>query len=272
MKLFALATFLALSIIIAPSLASAQTPEPVQKAYEALYGDRAYKTTFTSDSSMEIIGVKINTKVVGSGYQDSNGNLEATITTTMSDPSSKKKFSFPVELRYFPGDAAVYFRIKKLPKDLAPKELKANVWYQKEGGDKIASLMGQGELYGEQFLRANKKYPAVRFVEKGSTKKDYVYAVSVNKELLSDFLEENARLSGKGGTSTMPFVEELFATTNGTFHIDKASLLPKKVTIKQSKKPFLSQTAATYTFGGAKKVERPVGAIKSDVASSAIGI
>ncbi|MES2931810.1 MAG: hypothetical protein V4682_03935 [Patescibacteria group bacterium] len=274
MKLFTLASLLAFSLIALPSLASAQTPEPVRDAYEALYSDRAYKTTFTSDSSMEIIGVKIITKVNGSGYQDSNGNLEATITTTLSDPSTKKKFSLPIELRYFSADDAVYFRIKKLPKDLSSgfSELKANVWYQKDGGDKVASLMGQGEFYGEHFLNANEKYPAVRFIEKGSTKKEHVYAVSVNREMLPDFLEETARLNGKESTSVMSFVEELLATTKGTFYVDKVSLLPKKVTIKQSKKPFLSQTEATYTFGGTKKVERPKGAIKSDVASGAIGI
>ncbi len=278
MRVVLSAVLLAMSVMAAPLLASAQTPDPVVDAYEALHDGRPYKAKFTSDSSMTIFGIKLTTSLKGSGYQDSDGDLEGSADMTMGTTGSKtkgsSKLTLNMEYKYFPQDQALYFKFKKLPKELSSKyvTLKANTWYLSDGGESITKMIGRSQLSDENFIAANTKYPAVRFTEKSSTKKEYVYVYSIDETMLPDFLAEHARLTGGPDSSQTPLASSMLASAKGTLRIDKKTSLLKSMTQRIGSGGAMTvDTAASFTFTGSKQVVRPTDAIRSDIADGVLG-
>lgn len=240
MKTISLVTLVAAAVLLVPSFAQAATPRPVTEAYDALSAGHAYKMKLTSKNSMTLFGAKIVTDLKGSGYQDTYGNAEGkmTFTATFSDldkKSSSKKVTFPMEYKYFPNEQAFYFKFGKLPKDAsALKGARANTWYVQNGLD-TSGLTGSSFMTDEIFSN-------LHFVEKGSSKKEYVYTFSADE---SEF--------------------------KGTMRISKKTMLPSGMTLRLDMGAMKSDTTASYSFGGSKRVTKPKGALSSDAMKGLIG-
>ncbi len=280
MKNIFLALFLCAGLISAPLFAHASMPEPVSNAYKAIYDGKPYKMTLSNKTGVDLFGMKIDTAVKGTGYQDSDGDIEGKITMTVSfeDPNKKgsaEKFSLPMEYKIFPDSDTIYFKFKKLPKSSSSSALdgvKANTWYVQRDAENLEALTGSGVLAGENFISANEKYPAIVFTEKGSTKKEYVYAYSINESMLPAFLAEKARLDGEvidaaeAGSSA-----GMFSEAAGTMRINKKTGLPSGMTMSVNSEMLTVQTAVTYKFGGSKEIAPVKGAISSDVVDGLFG-
>ncbi len=265
--------------IVLPSSASAEIPQAVTDAYEALYGGEPYKTNFTSLTTVDIFGVLMQTKMKGTGSQDADGDISGTtdVTITVSNQEkkgSKKEVAIAMEFRYMLEEEIMYFKFKKLPKELSSSlsNIRTNVWYSQAGDENLAKLMGESPFSNENFIAANEKYPAYIFKEKGSTKKEAIYAFSVNGSMVHNFFKEQARLNGD--ESALPdaaFLGTLLGSTKGTLRIDAKTDLPKSMVIHLGEDTVSSDLSASYMFSRIRNVTAPTKAIESDVLDVILG-
>lgn len=267
MKFLAVPVFV-LGLLLAPGYAEAQTPDPIVEAIEAVEAGTPHRAKITNSFTMKLFGetLKIGTK--GSAYTDASGNAEGKITTSLS--GGGEKFSVDVDYKYFADSGDFYFKLNKLPKDV-PDSLagvRAKTWYVSSVADSesLSQAIGQAQLTGEHFLQAQEVYPAIEFVEKGSTKKEYKYTYTINEGLLPAFLMEQARLAGgkRPTQSEAQFSASFLEGLSGTLTINKKTLLPAKQTqqLGSSKDAMSIKSSITYIFGGSSQVKRPSGAIK----------
>jgi hypothetical protein len=256
--------------LLVPSFVQAQTPAPISKAIGALESD-SYRTKVTSSFKMGFLGATLTTDTKADAYTDAAGNAEGKVKMKMSFSSENSKksgdsFSMPMQYKYFAEDDSFYLKFDKLPKGESPiKGVKAKTWYKGTITDSemLTRATNQAYLTSEHFLEAQAKHPAIKFVEVGSTKKEYRYAYSVDQSRIASFLMEQARLSG----ATMTQIEagqaaSFLGAVSGTLSVDKKTLQPTKQTQRVGASDGLNvQTTATYSFKDSKKITRPKKAV-----------
>jgi hypothetical protein len=264
-------------VMCLPSFASAQIPKQVTDAYETLYSDMPYKTNFTGLSNVNILGIGIQTKIKGSGSQDADEDIQGTSNTTITISNKEKKgsiekLSFAMEFRYIADENKMYFKFKKLPKEISDsisEEVRTDVWYSMSGDEMLNKLMGGSPFSDASFVAANKKYPAYVFKETDSTQKETVYAYSVNAAMIRNFLTEQARLKGETITpAAVALLGNTVAATKGTLRIDNKTDLPKRIEVRAGTTGMSSELSASYIFGKIKNITAPKKAISSNALDS----
>jgi hypothetical protein len=261
------------AVMSLPSFASAEIPKQVTDAYETLYSDIPYKTNFTSLSNVNLLGIGIQTKIKGSGSQDADQDIGGMTNTTITLSDKQKKgsiemISFAVEFRYIADKNKMYYKFTKLPKELSDsisEEVRTGVWYSMSGDEFLNKLMGESPFSDENFVAANKKYPAYVFKETDSTQKETVYAYSVNAAMIRNFLTEQARLKGENLTPVaIALLGNTVATTKGTLRIDNKTDLPKSIEVRAGTTGMTSEVSASYIFSKIKNITAPKKAISSN--------
>lgn len=261
-----------LVVLSFPTFVSAKMPAPVVDAYESLYSsNKPVKTKFAIDSATDFLGLELGTSIRGWVYEDDKGNSEgsAVVVTSFSDSTKRdlaQKVSITIRYKLFPDDNTFYFSFDKLPKELPAslKGVRTKVWYRADNISEkdIEKLNGTGPFTGENFIRANTLYPALVYQAKGSSGKNYVYASSVNKAMLSNFLTERTRLDGQVLT---PAATDVLTNSNltrtGTLVINKKSGLPISETNYIDSKFTKASGVVTFSFGGTTLVTPPKGAL-----------
>lgn len=278
MKNFIFVAFVA-TVLLFPAFSNAAIPEPVVDAYEVIYGgDVPYSTKFTSKTTVNILGLKINSSIKGSGSQDAHRNVEGKLTMTMNMPATLKKqekTSFAMDYKYFDKDQMMFVAFTKLPKkmpDTVTSPLRLNTWYSQKGEETITKITGENPFSDETSIEANEKYPAMVFKEKGSNKKEWVYTYSVDKEMISQFLDQQAEFyDDEDAKLEMQMLSSMINSITGSIQIDKKTSRPTKTVQKVSMTGVESETIATMSYGKVKDVVRPKKAIPNDVADDLFG-